>query len=153
MKRNITLLFIIVIILIGCREKYKIEKVWGEVQEIRVVISSEISNRGNPIGGAIVGGLIAGDTGAIVGAISESSSRTIETRGKVKAVLCLVKLKDGTLLRMSLNEKCYNINSILTLRNGDKVCIIKRTLIGYKSRYFWGSEFGRELEGLENDKM
>jgi hypothetical protein len=47
------------------------------VEDVRIIYKTTAEeSKGSPIGGAIVGGLIAGNTGAIVGAISESSKPT-----------------------------------------------------------------------------
>lgn len=120
----------------GCDEP---QAVWqsGTVSDVRMTFESQPQRvePGNPVGGAIAGHIVAGKTGAIIGAIAASGDTIIPASGKLIACQFKVKLDSGEeALLTFVSEYDHRLPKCSLQREGDKIKLVKYP---YRQNWDW----------------
>ena len=136
-----TLLILAFMACVSCTEREQETRPTGEVSDVRITTAQSTKNigsNGDPIGGAIVGGLIAGKTGAVVGAIAEESGSDARTLYLTQVEACGFTVSvDGHKLqfRIARGSNGFQSEEVLEctlMRAGDKV-----KLREFRGGYTW----------------
>jgi hypothetical protein len=119
----------------------------GKISDVRITFSQTVKKfpGGDPISGGIIGGLIAGKTGAIVGAISEGSKQA-SSGTAVQVVACgfTVEADNHKLTYAIAGESVLgtqfeeaNLNRCSLLRDGDVIDVRKTMDSGTEDYSIW----------------
>ncbi len=129
---------------VACQERPVFENVKGVVSDVREISSDstqQIGSKPDPIGGAVVGGLVAGKTGAVVGAIAGSSDNSKTVISKRIDACGFTLAADGHKLVFRLTGN-WNHESIMVcslLKDGDHLVVTKMTQ-GQSISYSWSGD-------------
>lgn len=106
----------------------------GSVEEVRLLAEgSQQDLVGNVIGGSAVGYLIAGKTGATVGAVAGAVGSDSKIYAKVTACQFKVIVDDKTLYYL---DRFSSRNRCALLQKGDKIAVIL-----HDGKYQWNNNF------------
>lgn len=147
---RIFLISIILTILVGCGPKR--ENVAVIVEDVRITsVIQESKSKGNPIGGAIVGGLIAGGAGAVVGYAVESEEREITVWKKISGCkFTVIEPKNNHRISFTISNEYEQVRltKCSLLRKGDEINLEKLVFNDEEIKIIWDSPYYLEGEIL-----
>ncbi|MBI2626702.1 MAG: hypothetical protein HYW77_00450 [Parcubacteria group bacterium] len=136
---------VLAIMLTGCVDSRNTVDtgVVGEVEEVRITVAQKTQGSHNAVGGAIVGGLLAGTEGAVIGAAVGSGNEKVVVVSKLLGCKLIVRV-DNQVIAYTFGEY-GDLNECSLQKEGDKVNIRKIVWPDGTISYLWNGNFGEVL--------
>jgi len=128
---------ILIVCCVGCDDPVQVAVYNTKVSDIRLVQNTRVvgNSNGDPVGGALIGGAIAGKTGAVIGAAVGSERQSASSVYEVTACSFSVEA-DGHQLVFRTVDDGQQTKYCSLLREGDSISIKKISWSnGFK--YLW----------------